>query len=196
MYGQERPCHSMWLFYLRNIVRIQAFIRFSPWWDPQPRHFVGYSSGTSRKKASTIFYGTAKSRRFQGGANRRRNSMTIAMDTFRQHPSARKTSHPFPPLRGGLLRRPAYLMLGEANRGTASDGADRTYTDGPRAPSVPGRRRRQRQPLNPHCPQHLRHAHREHLYAGPTRYGIPWLTVCSSSTWKRKRTATAPLCHT
>ena len=137
-----------------------------------------------------------KGRRFQGGANRRRNSMTITMDTFRQHPSARKTSHPFPPLRGGLLRRPAYLMLGEANRGTASDGADRTYTDGPRAPSVPGRRRRQRQPLNPHCPQHLRHAHREHLYAGPTRYGIPWLTVCSSSTWKRKRTAPAPLCHT
>ena len=87
---------------------------------------------------------------------------------------------------------PRILMLGEANHGTASDESDRTYTDGPRAPGVPGRRRRQRQPLDPHCPQHLRHAHREHLYAGPTRYGIPWLTVCSSNTCKWKRTAAAP----
>ena len=37
----------------------RLFIRFSPWRDPQLRHFAGYSSGISRKKASTIFWGTA-----------------------------------------------------------------------------------------------------------------------------------------
>ena len=30
MYGQERPCHSMWLFHLRNIVRIQTFYPVFP----------------------------------------------------------------------------------------------------------------------------------------------------------------------
>ena len=35
------------------------FIRFSPWREPRLRRFSGYPFGTSRKKASTIFYNTA-----------------------------------------------------------------------------------------------------------------------------------------
>ncbi|WP_302553901.1 hypothetical protein [uncultured Bilophila sp.] len=37
------------------------FLQFSPWRNPWPRHFAGYSFGTSRKKALTIFYGAAYS---------------------------------------------------------------------------------------------------------------------------------------
>ena len=36
------------------------FLQFSPWRNPRLRHFAGYSSGTSRKKASTVSYGTAQ----------------------------------------------------------------------------------------------------------------------------------------
>ena len=39
--------------------KYNLFIRFSPWRDLQTRHFAGYPFGTSRKKASTIFYNTA-----------------------------------------------------------------------------------------------------------------------------------------
>ena len=35
------------------------FIRLSHWRNPQLKHFVGYPFGTSKKKASTAFYGTA-----------------------------------------------------------------------------------------------------------------------------------------
>ena len=39
--------------------KIQPFFQFSPWRDPRLRHLSGYPFGTSRKKASTIFYNTA-----------------------------------------------------------------------------------------------------------------------------------------
>ena len=52
-------CYSLWLFHLQSVVKIQFFLLFSPWRDPRLRHFAGYPFGTSRKKASTIFYNTA-----------------------------------------------------------------------------------------------------------------------------------------
>ena len=39
--------------------KYSLFLRFSPWRDPRLRHFSGYPFGTSRKKASTLFYDTA-----------------------------------------------------------------------------------------------------------------------------------------
>ena len=55
-----RFCYSMWLFHLHSAVKIRPFFRFSPWQAPRPRHFAGYPFGASRKKASAIFYNTAK----------------------------------------------------------------------------------------------------------------------------------------
>ena len=40
--------------------KYSLFIRFSPWRNQWLRQFAGCSFGTSRKKASTVFYGTAK----------------------------------------------------------------------------------------------------------------------------------------
>ncbi|WP_308771369.1 hypothetical protein [uncultured Bilophila sp.] len=40
--------------------KYSVFLMFSPWREPRPRHFLGYPFGASRKKASTIFYNTAK----------------------------------------------------------------------------------------------------------------------------------------
>ena len=40
--------------------KYSLFLRFSPWRDSRLRPFSGYPFGTSRKKASTIFYNTAK----------------------------------------------------------------------------------------------------------------------------------------
>ena len=39
--------------------KYSLFLRFSSWRNTGLRHFVGYSLGTSRKKASAIFYDTA-----------------------------------------------------------------------------------------------------------------------------------------
>ena len=39
--------------------KYSLFLRFSSWRNTGLRHFVGYPCGTSRKKASTIFYNTA-----------------------------------------------------------------------------------------------------------------------------------------
>ena len=39
--------------------KYNLFLRFSSWRNTGLRHFVGYPCGTSRKKASTIFYDTA-----------------------------------------------------------------------------------------------------------------------------------------
>ena len=47
-------------FHLHCTVNIQPFPQLSPWWSSWLRHFVAYSLATSRKKASTIFYDTAK----------------------------------------------------------------------------------------------------------------------------------------
>ena len=55
----RRLCSSMWLFHHHSAVN-SLFIRFSPWREPRIRHFVGYPFGASRKKASAIFYNTAK----------------------------------------------------------------------------------------------------------------------------------------
>lgn len=49
----------MWLFHLHNTVKIRHFSQLSHWRNPWLRHLVGYSFGTSRKKAATIFYDTA-----------------------------------------------------------------------------------------------------------------------------------------
>ena len=50
----------MWLFHLHSAMKNRAFFKFSPWRAPRLRHFSGYPFGVSRKKASTIFYNTAK----------------------------------------------------------------------------------------------------------------------------------------
>ena len=42
--------------------KYSLFLRFSPWRDSRLRPFSGYPFGTSRKKASTIFYNTAISK--------------------------------------------------------------------------------------------------------------------------------------
>ena len=52
--------HSMRLFYLHSVVKIQPCSPAFRWRNPRLRHFVGYSFGASREKASTIFYNTAK----------------------------------------------------------------------------------------------------------------------------------------
>ena len=50
----------MWLLHLNSAVKNTAFsLRFFSWRNTGLRHFVGYPCGTSRKKASTIFYDTA-----------------------------------------------------------------------------------------------------------------------------------------
>ena len=57
--------------------------------------------------------------------------MTTATDTFRQHLQETQAIHFLPYLGDGYAdASPRILMLGEANHGTAPDGADRTYTDG------------------------------------------------------------------
>ena len=48
---------SMWLFHLYSILKIQSFPHVLG--DPRIRHFAGYPFGSSRKKASAIFYDTA-----------------------------------------------------------------------------------------------------------------------------------------
>ena len=42
--------------------KIELFFQFSPWRDAQLRPFSGYPFGASRKKASAIFYNTAKNK--------------------------------------------------------------------------------------------------------------------------------------
>lgn len=61
---------------------------------------------------------------------------------------------------------------------------ERYYTDG----VVPGAQdaARQRQPLGRHI-RNISAILTGTPTAAPTQYGIPWLTACSSSTWKRKR---------
>ena len=57
--------------------------------------------------------------------------MTTATDMFRQHLQETQTIHFLPYVGDGYAdASPRILMLGEANHGTAPDGADRTYTDG------------------------------------------------------------------
>ena len=57
--------------------------------------------------------------------------MTTATDTFRQHLQETQAIHFLPYVGDGYAdASPRILMLGEANHGTAPDGADRTYTDG------------------------------------------------------------------
>ena len=57
--------------------------------------------------------------------------MTTATDMFRQHLQETQAIHFLPYVGDGYAdASPRILMLGEANHGTAPDGADRTYTDG------------------------------------------------------------------
>ncbi len=94
-------CHGMWLFHLHSTLKIQLFIRFSPWRNPQLKYFVSYPFGISKEKASAVFYGTAIA--FQGpeGDKRRRarrkpenmaKSILIPLPKKRSY--ARKTSAP------------------------------------------------------------------------------------------------------
>ena len=55
-YGSVIVC-GCFIFTIRWKYRF--FIMFFPWREPRLRHFSGYPFGTSRKKASTIFYNTA-----------------------------------------------------------------------------------------------------------------------------------------
>ena len=57
--------------------------------------------------------------------------MTTATDSFRQHLQETQAIHFLPYVGDGYAdASPRILMIGEANHGTAPDGADRTYTDG------------------------------------------------------------------
>ena len=58
-YKHERLCHSMWLFHLHSMVKIQPLSLVFPLRNSWLKYFVSYSFGTSRKKVSTIFYDTA-----------------------------------------------------------------------------------------------------------------------------------------
>ena len=55
----ERFYHSIWLFHLHNMVKIQPLSLVFPLRNSWLKYFVSYSFGTSRKKASAIFYDTA-----------------------------------------------------------------------------------------------------------------------------------------
>ena len=70
---------------------IRPFFQFSPWRDPRLRHFAGYPFGTSRKKASTIFYNTAISKNInqflRHGHKWKRAAFKV--DTLKKH-SAKK----------------------------------------------------------------------------------------------------------
>ena len=47
-----------------STLKIQLFIRFSPWRNPQLKYFVSYPFGISKEKVSVGFYDTAIA--FQG----------------------------------------------------------------------------------------------------------------------------------
>ena len=57
---RERFCQSIWLFYFILYWKYSLFLQFSRWWAPWLGHFIGYSFGISRNKASTVSYGTAR----------------------------------------------------------------------------------------------------------------------------------------
>lgn len=52
-------CQSLCSFYLYNMVKIQPFYQVFHRRNPWLGHFADYSFGTSKKKASIIFYDTA-----------------------------------------------------------------------------------------------------------------------------------------
>ena len=56
---EEGAVISRWLFHLHSVVKIRPSFQFSPWRASWLRHFVGYSLGASRKKASTFFYASS-----------------------------------------------------------------------------------------------------------------------------------------
>ena len=131
-----------------------------------------------------------KGRRFQGGANRRRGPMTTATDTFRQHLQETQAIHFLPYVGDGYAdASPRILMIGEAAR-RRTEPTERTLTGScagrsktpPKATATTGSAT---SATSPPCSPGT-------LTVGPTRCGIPWLTAYSSSTWKRKRTATGP----
>lgn len=115
--------------------------------------------------------------------------MTTATDTFRQHLQETQAIHFLPYVGDGYAdASPRILMLGEANHGTAPDGADRTYTDG-----VVRRALQDAAEGNgSHWVRYIRNISAMltgNAYGGPNAV---WDTACSSSIWKRKRTATGP----
>ncbi|WP_308770424.1 hypothetical protein [uncultured Bilophila sp.] len=57
----------MWLFHLHSAVKIQPFYPIFPLAGSTAKAFSGYPFGTSRKKASTIFYNTAFKKAFESG---------------------------------------------------------------------------------------------------------------------------------
>ena len=52
-------CYSLWLFHLHSAVKRQPFSPVFPLAGATAKAFSGYPCGTSRKKASTMFYNTA-----------------------------------------------------------------------------------------------------------------------------------------
>ncbi|WP_308770875.1 hypothetical protein [uncultured Bilophila sp.] len=57
---KQKALLYMWLFHFHSAVKNRAFFPVFPLGDPRLRYFWGYPFGVSRKKASTIFYNTAK----------------------------------------------------------------------------------------------------------------------------------------
>ena len=52
-------CHSIWLLFIYNMLKIPVFFIPFRWWAPWLGDFIGYSFGISRNNVSTVFYGTA-----------------------------------------------------------------------------------------------------------------------------------------
>ena len=72
-------------------MKIQIVIRFSHWRNPQLKYFVAYPFGTSREKASAIFYDAALNKNWPLEGNTSK-SMKYCMDTFILHAVASGTS--------------------------------------------------------------------------------------------------------
>ena len=52
-------CHSIWLFFIYNMLKLRVFLSHFADGLHDWRHFIGYSFGISRNNVSTVFYGTA-----------------------------------------------------------------------------------------------------------------------------------------
>ena len=95
----------MWLFHLHSALKIQLFSPFSPWREPRIRHVVVYPFGASRKKASTIFYNTAKRKNLYF-----HHTMEIKQSHSIAAPKKKPFPRPSPPRTQIRLTYPSYLQ--------------------------------------------------------------------------------------
>ena len=63
-------CHSIWLLFIYNMLKLPVFLSHFADGLHDWRHFIGYSFGISRNNVSTVFYGTAFLEIFKGSTIR------------------------------------------------------------------------------------------------------------------------------